>query len=334
MSNKNDPTQSTESGGDQLDPYTEFLGLPPGPRPPHLYELLQVELFCPHPEQIEHMVRLQFRKIKPFEEHPDRRIRERIQDVMSHIASARVVLTDPAKRVEYDERLAKRLNVDRDALIRSRTAARPPEYDLRILAGPQRAGAKIELLPDRIITIGSDMRCELPLPGLRVRPLAAQLKSIDDDWQLECVNPKDIILVNDERCPPKRMLDSGDEIEVGGYRLRYERLDVPQPPRKTLPPALSLIIREGPSIPEAQFNAVGRTSILIGRDATALWRLYGEGVSIHHARVQDDATLWEIRDLQSETGTWVNGERVGQAILGDRDMIRIGSFVIQVALRR
>jgi len=332
MSNKPDP--SKPSGGATLDPYTEFLGLAAGPRPPHLYQLLDLELFCPHPERIQHAVRAQFRKIKPYEEHPDRSVRERIQDVMSHIATARVVLTDPIKRQEYDELLAQRLKVDRDQMLQSRTAARPPEYRIRVLAGSARAGLKLELLPDREFIIGSRAGCDLMLPGYRVRESAVRLRDMGGDWQLKCLSAKDVLLVNDQRCTDARLLDNGDEIEVGGYRLLYERLDEPAPDARTLPPALSLIIREGPSIPEAQFYAVGRASILIGSDATALWRLYSEGVSVHHARVQADAALWEIRDLQSDTGTWINGERVTQAILSNRDMVKIGAFQVQVGLRR
>lgn len=334
MSNETDhgkPPADDDSAA--LDPYTEYLQLAPGPRPPHLYDLLQLELFCPHPERIEHAVRLQFRKIKPYEEHPDHRIRERIQDVMSHIATARVVLTDPVRRQEYDELLARRLHVDRDAVIRTRTAARLPEFGLRILAGPARVGAHLELLPDRVITLGSDAASDVPLPGPRVPATAARLTCTGEDWRLECTNPKNVILVNDQRCTHARVLDADDEIEVTGYRIRYEPLDKPQPKPGSLPPALSLIIRQGPSIPEAQFSAIDRASILLGSDATALWRLYGNGVALHHARIHADAALWEIHDLQSETGTWLNDERIDRAILGNRDLIRIGDFLIQVRLR-
>ena len=103
MLNSKNPNKPSTSDPQLMDPYTELLHLPPGVRPPHLYQLLEIEMFCPHPEQIEHAARKQFRKIKPFEEHPDRQIRNRIQDVLTHIATARVILTDPEQKQERSE---------------------------------------------------------------------------------------------------------------------------------------------------------------------------------------------------------------------------------------
>jgi hypothetical protein len=84
--------QSTPAG---FDPYAEFLHLPPGPRPPHFYDLLGVELFCAHRERIEHAARERYRLIKPFQDHRDRQTREAVQTIITRIANARIVLTDP-----------------------------------------------------------------------------------------------------------------------------------------------------------------------------------------------------------------------------------------------
>ena len=45
---------------DLFDPYTLYLGLPPGPRPPNHYDLLQLESFCSHHERIHQAARKQF----------------------------------------------------------------------------------------------------------------------------------------------------------------------------------------------------------------------------------------------------------------------------------
>jgi len=124
-----------------IDAYSEYLQLAEGNRPPHLYQLLDIELFCPHPERINQAVRRQFRKIKPYEENPDRHIRERIQDVMTHIATAKTVLNNPIQKAEYDERLAKVLKIDRDEYFSTQTAGRPPEFCITVIAGPFEAPA-------------------------------------------------------------------------------------------------------------------------------------------------------------------------------------------------
>lgn len=334
MSNSDDPFEPVKQpDAPTFDAYTEFLQLPPGPRPPHLYQLLQVELFCPHPEQIEQAVRKQFRKIKSFEEHPDQRVRERIQDVLSHIATARVVLTHPDQKQQYDEMLAVYLKVDRDEIIQSRAASRPPEFQVVVTAGPSRVGSRFELLPDRTIAIGADPRCDLTLAGSRMKPAHVRLAFAEEQWKLQAAERDGVTLVNDARCT-QTVLNEGDVVELGGYRLRFERINAPKVDPRTLPPPLSLILREGPSIPETVFNALPPNSILLGSDSTALWQLFGGGSSLHHARIENDAALWEIRDLQSETGTQVNGYRVTRTILQHRDIVTIGRFLIQVSFRR
>ncbi len=335
MSNKPNanPAQPAPDLSPDTDLYAELLQIPPGPRPPHLYQLLGIELFCPHPEEIERAVRAQFRKIKPYEEHPDIKVRERIQDVMSHIATARTVLRDPEQKQRYDEVLATRLKVNRDEMLLSRPAARIPEFALTVIAGPARVGARWSLVPDRRFTIGSDPHCVLPLPSSRLRGVHAQLECAGSDWMLRNADPGFVTLVNDER-RREFLLKEGDHIDLGGYRLHFERIGAGQPDPKSLPAPLSLVIREGPSIPEPVMNAVGPASILIGNCETALWQLLDPRLSLHHARVSASGAVWQIEDLKSTTGTFVNGERITRELLHHRDQISIGHFQIQVRLRR
>ena len=333
MSNSPDPNQASPDQGQPTDPYSEFLCLPPGPRPPHLYQLLGIEIFCPHPEQIEYAARKQFRKIKPFEEHPDRTVRNRIQDIITHIATARVVLSDPEQRLEYDRKLAEHLKIDRDQILRSRTAARLPEYELHVTAGPTEVGTRLRLLPDRVITIGSHPDCALCLPGARPQPMHAQLEYLDNDWILRTKDTSYVTLINDQRCR-EFLLADGDTIDIGGYRLSFQNIGTCVADGGSLPPPLSLVVRAGPSIPDPVLNALPPTSILIGHCETALWQLPGALVSRHHARIASVGSLWEITDLQSTNGTILNDEQVSHAVLRHRDRLAIGRFEIQVSLRR
>jgi pSer/pThr/pTyr-binding forkhead associated (FHA) protein len=318
-----------------LDPYSEFLELPAGPRPPHLYDLLGVELFCAQRERIEHAAREQYRRIKLYQEHPQRDIREAVQDVITRIANARILLTNPVQKEEYDKRLAERLNIDRDAVLRERTAARLPEYALRVVAGPERVGTHLPLLPDRTLTIGSQPGSDLHLPGLRMAPRHAELSFAHEVWTL-CALGNAMTLVNDERISTAT-LDAavpGDAIDLGGYRVRFCRIDAPQPKSSAVPPPLSLAIRQGPSVVHPTIHAIAPSAILIGTCDTALWQLSGSQVAVHHARIEPAGALWEITDLHSDTGTIHNGEKVHSAILSHRDRLTIGRFDIQVSLRK
>lgn len=71
--------------------------------------------------------------------------------------------------------------------------------------------------------------------------------------------------------------------------------------------------------------------ILIGRSSDCQLLLDDDYVSTRHARISRTPTGYQVEDLGSTNGTWVNGSRaVGQmpARLGDR--IQIGNVVMEV----
>ncbi len=84
----------------------------------------------------------------------------------------------------------------------------------------------------------------------------------------------------------------------------------------------------------AGMNAVGRTTslagdVVVGRHHAAGFSLDEEGISRRHAgfRVLADGSVL-VRDLASTNGTFVNGERVQEAVLRDGDKIQLGSVAI------
>src|SRR5262245_8996820 len=54
---------------------------------------------------------------------------------------------------------------------------------------------------------------------------------------------------------------------------------------------------------------------VIGRGPTARIRVDDQGISRAHAVVSWQDTGWQLSDLGSKNGTWVNGERVSSAKL-------------------
>ena len=321
------------SGKPAEDPYTRYLDLPAGPRPPHLYQLLQLELFCGEPERIRHAARKQFRRIKPFEDHPDRDMREAIQDIMTQIATARVVLCDPEQKQEHDRTLAAELGVDLDEHLADRLAVPLPECFLRVTGGPSTVGEEIDLLEGDVTTVGSDSQCVITLPSPRVAKLHCQLEyqQQEREWMLAHVAEGHLTLVNDQRVQ-EFVLAEGDRLDVGGFRLCLVRRPE-HPAKEKLPPPMSLIIRKGPSIPAPIFNVLPPETFLIGHDETALWQLAGPLVSRHHCRIQPDDGHWRIEDLRSTNGTTLNGKPIERARLRTRDELTIGRFEILVSLR-
>ncbi len=316
------------------DAYVRFLDLPPGPRPPHHYALLELELFCSQPERIENAVQKLFRRIKPYEYNADRKTREQIQDVMNQIATARVVLMDARAKDAYDRDLAERLGLDRNAIIESRLATPRPEHELIVTAGPSLVGHRLPLPTDVTVSIGSDPHCTLTLESARMSPLCARLRWDHDRWCFEQVDRRRICLVNDQRLPKHNPVD-GDAFDLGGYRLRFRSITAGPLAGRGGPPPLSLTLQAGPSIPDPHFHALPTETILVGNDDTALWQLAHPMVSRHHCRVEPARGIWTVSDLQSTNGTRVNDDEAGADYpLRHRDRLSIGPFEIQVSLRR
>jgi pSer/pThr/pTyr-binding forkhead associated (FHA) protein len=79
--------------------------------------------------------------------------------------------------------------------------------------------------------------------------------------------------------------------------------------------------------------ACTQASVLIGRHSTADVRLPLPEVSRRHCRLIFADGRWQLFDLNSLNGVFLNGEKVQQAILRHRDELRIGGFTFSVDLQ-
>ncbi len=320
---------------ESLDPYSAYLGLPAGARPPNYYELLDLELFCSHTERINQAVRKQFRVIKRFHDHHDRDTREAIQDIMNAIATARVVLTDPTRKEEYDIELAENLDIDREAHLSALLAAPIPEYEVEVIAGPTLVDAHFELVEGTRFVAGCDHRCSLTLNSDRAGNRHAVIHCVDGEWMVKPAGPDHPIYVNDH-LTDEFVLAAGDRIDIAGYRLLFSRIDQREALRRTRragPPPLSLIVQKGPSIPTPLFNVLPPQRIVIGHSETALWQLPDRTISRQHCAIQTVGDSWEVEDLDSTNSTQVNGETVMRRLIHDRDLLTLGEFQVVVSLR-
>ncbi len=79
---------------------------------------------------------------------------------------------------------------------------------------------------------------------------------------------------------------------------------------------------------------VGDEPVTIGRSGECDVRLADEDVGRLHVLVSQSNGKLRIRDQESRTGTWVNGERVTEAGLADGDEFRLGAVSFKVALEK
>ncbi len=78
---------------------------------------------------------------------------------------------------------------------------------------------------------------------------------------------------------------------------------------------------------------VKRSGFVFGRHSDADVRLPLPDVSRRHCRFVYAEGRWEVIDLDSLNGVFVNGERVRRWALRHRDRVGLGGFVFEVDLR-
>ncbi|HEX9800975.1 MAG TPA: FHA domain-containing protein [Thermoanaerobaculia bacterium] len=67
---------------------------------------------------------------------------------------------------------------------------------------------------------------------------------------------------------------------------------------------------------------------IVGRTGDNGLRLLVGTVSRRHAELEPTPDGWVVRDLHSENGTWVNGERIWERLLADGDQVQFGSVAL------
>lgn len=85
-------------------------------------------------------------------------------------------------------------------------------------------------------------------------------------------------------------------------------------------------VREGTTA----VTRIAAERLLIGRGTNADLAFDDKAVDLEHAVLARDGEAWKLSDLDSVTGTWVNGRRIDTVRLGEGDLIEVGEHRIRV----
>lgn len=166
----------------------------------------------------------------------------------------------------------------------------------------------------------------------------AVIERHESDFVLKGLAIQDGTFVNGQRVESADLHD-GDRIRVGGYELMFHlrqgAVADAAPARASV--AAAVPFQSHVDVPGAQMSgpaledSAGQRHSLRGDGATSLGRALDNdivvnhsSVSRHHASIVSSNGGFELRDLNSQNGTFVADRRITQAPLADGDSFRLG----------
>lgn len=92
-----------------------------------------------------------------------------------------------------------------------------------------------------------------------------------------------------------------------------------------------LVVLEGSGVGE--IFKIEKNLVVIGRDAKCDIRIWEEGISRQHAKIEKQQNVYVISDMGSTNGTFVNGEQFPQTIINEGDKIRVGDVLLRFSFQ-
>jgi hypothetical protein len=162
-----------------------------------------------------------------------------------------------------------------------------------------------------------------------------------EDWLIDLADERNygfidqvrIQLIGDDSVPPRAIEVDAHITELPDFdpvhQEDIQRTEVYRVVEQTgnIPPKLVRVVRD-----DGQ-----EQTFMLRKQVTSLGRSSGNDIVIdipevsrRHARIQFDSGRFQIVDLNSTNGTKVNGRRVASSIIGDQDVITLGTARLEI----
>ncbi len=166
----------------------------------------------------------------------------------------------------------------------------------------------------------------LPLPSKQVSRVHALIVNDQDCVYIRDLASRNHTFVNDQ---PVRetLLDESDVIQIGDFAFKCESGFRKSPAPVVYQADRGILKIDG----SADFTISQRTTVIGSREECDL-RLTGKGVLPVHAVIFERNARRYIRDLHSEAGTFVNGEKIREEQIKPGDEIAIGGIKLRYVI--
>src|SRR5215467_1906934 len=167
-----------------------------------------------------------------------------------------------------------------------------------------------------------------------VHPRHAVIELNGSAYTIRNLAEQDGTFVNGNRIETAPLHD-GDQIRIGSYELKFRLRQPAGTARAPMPSAASGLSStvaapsraSGPCLVDSSGQRFALRAGAVTRLGRALDNdivINHSSVSRHHASIEAINGGFELRDLQSQNGTYVSDERVTQRPIADGDLIRLG----------
>ncbi len=210
-----------------------------------------------------------------------------------------------------------------------------------------RKGGKIkdEGIVGRRVTVGRDTECDIVINSTDVSRLHCQVELINGKYHVIDLNSRHGIRVNGFSAD-NEVLNNGDVISIGNVHMTFldkepeihEAVDEEEPQQDTKAKE-----QKAADEPRKWFFTVIADGIetrhelkkkktVIGRGNRCDIRIQVNSISSKHAEIICDKDKVALRDLKSTNGTYVNKQRVEEAVLKGGESIQLGNVVCTFSL--
>jgi NADPH-dependent 2,4-dienoyl-CoA reductase/sulfur reductase-like enzyme/pSer/pThr/pTyr-binding forkhead associated (FHA) protein len=189
-------------------------------------------------------------------------------------------------------------------------------------------------LDARIMSIGTDARCEIRLVGHEISHVHAQLTLHNEEHYIRDMGSEIGTWVDNHAVSVPHRLRSGQVITIGQTQLTYVKQghdarpsSVREAPQRAELP--QLVVRQGPGV--GLRHALRGNTVTIGREPQSLLRLEDVHVSRRHAVLSQQAGRWFVCDMHSSRGTFKNGARLQPGVdepLSEGDQLALGDTLL------
>lgn len=198
------------------------------------------------------------------------------------------------------------------------------------------------LEPDKTYVLGRDASSDIPINSERISRSHLRFSFENKNWVVKDLGSSNGSFVGSRKFEVHKVIEAV-VIDLGGtgnFALKV----VPLEESSTRPTTAKLLTHEGTRISKIigdnylkDLNVLARVRlqqrIQIGRDSDSEWRIDDLNVSRNHAEiVQNNSGNYEIVDLKSTNGTFLNGLRVKREVLKTGDIISISGFARRFTL--